>query len=217
MQNDQLSYFDTMAIIEEKRAILNAWTFESSSTCGPSLHNYLDTTQSGSFGAFEIKTGDRASLLKQAREHINRLNKELDKRFARSPVQEQLGTLFDPRYLIEHKKDLRSADYGRSAVLFLKKKYQTLPNFDSNDVMHEWSSLKTSLSEFISHLSSSYPIKEFWKNFLTLKEIKDNSFRHNHKNILILMFTYLISPTNSAECERGVTRLPFVLKNIIST
>lgn len=193
-----------MNIVNDKRAILQAWTFESRSMIGPSLHSYLETTQSGFLGTFKIKIGDRDTLFKRAREHISRLDEGLNKRFTRSLIQEQLGTLFDPRYLIEHKNDVKSADYGHSAILSLRKYYKRLPNFDSNRVMHEWTSLKTSLSEFIRHLSNDFSIKRFWKDFLIMKEREEHLFRQKHKNILVLMFIYLISPTNSGECERGV-------------
>jgi hypothetical protein len=145
---------------KRKETFLHNWTFQSSSTTGPALQDNLETTQSKTFGASNIKLGDHLNLLNQAREHVNWLHKQLDKWFTPSPLQEHLDSLFHPRYLMEHEKRARSADYGRSSSIFLRKKYRNLPNFDPNNVMHKWDSLKLSVFNLITHLSNDYPVKE---------------------------------------------------------
>ena len=59
MQRDNLSYFTLMEVLAEKRKILSSWTSQSSSVMGPSSCNYVESTESGSFGGFKIKLGDR--------------------------------------------------------------------------------------------------------------------------------------------------------------
>ena len=106
--------------------------------------------------------------------------------------------------MIQHKNDINSNEYGRLALDFLRKKYKTFIRFDYTAVRNEWDSLKPALSDFINTLSINYSMKDFWKNFVLLKMTTTNLFNDQHKNILILLNVYLISPTNSAECERGV-------------
>jgi hypothetical protein len=204
MQNDQLSYFNLMKIIDEKKKILRSWTFESQSASGPALSEYLESTTTNSFGAFNIVKADREKLSKDCVAHISRLMNELDRRFPYSAVQEHLSILFDPNFLIEHKNDIVSNAYGRSSFDFLRKKYKNFPGFDINSVRNEWESLKTSLIDFINCTTADCSSKMFWKNFLLLKQSLNSEYRDHHKNILSLVYIYLISPTNSTECERGV-------------
>ena len=66
---------------------------------GPELSDYVESTKSGLFGAFQLKLGDRDKFFKDARTHIERLIQELDKRFKPSPLRENLSILFDYQYL----------------------------------------------------------------------------------------------------------------------
>ena len=81
---------------------------------------------------------------------------------------------------------------------------ESIPDFDINSVRNEWESLKTSLIDYIACMTADYSSKAFWKNFLLLKQSLDSQYHDQHKNILLLVYIYLISPTNSTECERGV-------------
>ncbi len=193
-----------MRMIQEKVNILKSWTFQSSSANGPSLFDYLESTKNGTFGAFKINLGDRQKFSNDCRKHIDRLLEELSKRFAPSIIQENLSILFDPQYLIQHKKNISSTEYGRGAIDFLRKKYKNFVGFDSTSVRNEWDSLKPALSDYVNTLPTDCAAKEFWKSFLLLKQTTNILFDDHHKNILLLLNIYLISPTNSAECERGV-------------
>jgi hypothetical protein len=204
MQSDNLSYFNLMEVLNEKKTILEGWTFKSTSSTGPSLSDYLESTKTGSFGAFKINPGDRQRISNDCHQHIARLLKELARRFPPSDVQESLSILFDPQYLIQHKKDLASNEYGRSALDLLRKKYKKFLGFDSTAVRNEWESFKASLNDYATNLPPNCPVKEFWKNLVKLKQSTNCFFADQHKNILLLLNVYLISPTNSAECERGV-------------
>lgn len=204
MQSDHLSYFNLIEVLNEKKSILEGWTFKSASATGPSLSDYLESTKTGSFGAFKINLGDRQRISNDCHQHIGRLLKELARRFPPSDVQESLSILFDPQYLIQHKKDITSNEYGRSALDFLRKKYKTLVGFDPNAVRNEWESLKASFIDYANNLPPNCSVKEFWKNLVKLKQSTNCFFDDQHKNILLLLNVYLISPTNSAECERGV-------------
>ncbi|CAF4511470.1 unnamed protein product, partial [Rotaria socialis] len=141
MQNDHLSYFNLMEMLKEKKAILCGWTFESASDTGPVLCDYLESSKNGLFGAFKITLGDRKKILYNCREHINRLLQELARRFPRSVLQESFSVLFDPDYLVQHKEQISSNEYGRSALNVLRKnvRCQQIANkaFESwNDPMH---------------------------------------------------------------------------------
>lgn len=184
---------------------MKSWTYESSSECGPALSEYIESTTANSFGAFNIVKADREKLSKDCLEHIGRLMNELDRRFPSSPVQEHLSILFDPVFLIEHKNDLSSTAYGRSSLIFLRKKYKNFPGFDDNSVRNEWESLKASLIDYIDCMPTNCSPETFWKNFLLLKQSSNSQYYEHHKNILLLFYIYLISPTNSTECERGVS------------
>ena len=76
MQNDRLSYYSLMEMLQDKKS-LESWTCESSSTVGPPLFNYLKSTAAGSFGSFRITAGDRKMLIDNCLKHIHRLLQEL--------------------------------------------------------------------------------------------------------------------------------------------
>ncbi|CAF3470297.1 unnamed protein product [Rotaria sp. Silwood1] len=165
MQNDHLSYFNLMETIKEKTSILNGWTFESPTATDPALADYLELTKTNSFGAFKIVKDDREKLSNNCLEHINRLFEELDRRFSSSSVQENPSILFDPQYLIEHKKKISSNTYGRSALDFVRKKYRNFPGFDFIAVRNEWESLKASLIDYIDYIALDYSPKNVLEKF----------------------------------------------------
>ncbi|CAF2091660.1 unnamed protein product [Rotaria magnacalcarata] len=156
MQNDHLSYFNLMTMIEEKKRILEEWTFESTSHTGPALSHYIDSTTTNTYGAFKISKCDRKKLSKDCLEHIKRLIDELERRFPPSPIQEHLSILFDPQYLITHKKEITSNTYGRSSLDFLRKSYQHFEGFDFTSVLNEWLSIKVSLIDYIDTVLHDY-------------------------------------------------------------
>ncbi|CAF4521347.1 unnamed protein product [Rotaria socialis] len=49
MQCDHLSYFTLMEVLVEKENILSSWISESTLAIGSSLHQYIESTKSGSF------------------------------------------------------------------------------------------------------------------------------------------------------------------------
>ena len=204
MQNDKLSYYSLMEMLQDKKNILESWTCDSSSTVGPALFDYLKSTAEESFGSFRVTVGDRKMLLNNCSEHIHRLLQELDKRFMPSRLQECLSVLFDPKYLIKNKKNIYCLGYGRSELDFLRQKYNKFPNFDSNVVRSEWECLKKPLSDFANTFSTLQCTQTFWKDFIAQKIRTNADFLSQHKNILLLLNIHLISQTNSAECERGV-------------
>ncbi|CAF4969970.1 unnamed protein product [Rotaria sp. Silwood1] len=187
MQNDKISYFSLMEMIKEKRKILENWTYyHSTSTLSPALSEYILLTTEALYGSFKINLGDRKKFLNDCLEHIHRLLRELDRRFTPSKVQESLSILFDPQYLLTNKKNIGCLNYGRAELDFLRQKYKKFPGFDSNIVRNEWESFKQSLSDFTT---------------------TNSDFLRQYNNILFLMNIYLISPTNSAECERGFSAI----------
>ncbi|CAF3501980.1 unnamed protein product [Rotaria sp. Silwood1] len=165
MQNDHLSYFNLMETIKEKTSILKGWTFESPTATDPALADYLELTKTNSFGAFKIVKDDREKLSNNCLEHINRLFEELDRRFSSSSVQENTSILFDPQYLIEHKKKISSNTYGRSALDFVRKKYRNFSDFDFIAVRNEWESLKASLIDYIDYIALDYSPKNVLEKF----------------------------------------------------
>lgn len=205
MQHDKLSYYHLMEEIKQKRNMLSQWISPATYKWGPTLANYIKATGDETFGAFKIKLGNRQEFAKQCADHIERLLKELDRRFAPSPIQENMSVLFDPHYLIAHKNDIDSPDYGRSSLDFLRDKYKNLDGFDSNAVLIEWESLKQPLSHFVDVFPTSEPEETFWQKFIVFKSSISSQFIDGNKNVLLLLGIYLISPTNSAECERGVS------------
>lgn len=205
MQDDKVSYYRIMKNIKEKKDTISKWISQSTFTWGPTLAAYIKQTEKGTFGAFKIKLCDRQQLAKQCAEHVERLLKELDKRFAPKPVQEHMFVLFDPQYLIEHKEDIDSPEYGRLELDFIRNKYKNIIGFDSNAVRIEWESLKNPLKDFIDVFTRSNKEEKFWEQFLLYQKSVSSRFLDENKNILLLLSIYLISPTNSAECERGVS------------
>jgi hypothetical protein len=191
-----------METIKEKSTILTNWM--SQLVWGPALSDYIKTTVKESLGAFKLTLCDRQKVSNECCAHIERLLKELDRRFVPSPVHESLSVLFDPRYLIAHKKDIASPTYGRSELDFLRRKYERFDGFVSNDVRSEWESFKLALSDFVNFSSTMLSPTTFWKDFLALKRSTNVLFQNDNKNVLLLLGIYLIAPTNSAECERGV-------------
>ena len=115
--------------------------------------------------------------------------------------------MFDTQYLIKNKKNISCLDYKRSELDLIRQKYNKFPNFDSNIVRNEWKSFKQPLSDFANTFSTVQATQTFWKDFLALKLTANSSFLSRHKNILLLFSIYLISSTNSAECERGVRKV----------
>lgn len=204
-----------MQELKEKKSLISQWISQSTFVWGPTLAHYIKITEKGSFGAFKIKLCNRQELAKECSEHIERLLKELDKRFAPSPTRENLTVLFDPIYLIEHKNDIDSPEYGRSALDFLRNKYKSLVGFDSNAVQIEWESLKQSLYNFIDISPTLEKDASFWQEFLLFKKSTTDRFLDDNKNVLCLLGIHLISPTNSAECERGVSFEFVLLSNYV--
>jgi hypothetical protein len=128
---------------------------------------------------------------------------EIDKRFKPSEAQERFIVLFEPEYLIKNANEIAKSSYGRQELDFLRIKYQHLNGFDKNQCMIEWEKFKISLSEFAFNNREKTSRRQFWKFFIVWKEATDDSFHERYKNVLILLSVYLISPINSAECERG--------------
>lgn len=205
MQDDKVSYYHIMEEMRQKKNVISRWISQSTFTWGPTLAKYIKQTENGTFGAFEIKLCDRQELSKQCAEHIERLLKELDNRFAPKPVQEHMTVLFDHQYLVKHKEDIDSPEYGRSQLDFIRNKYKNIIGFDSNAVQIEWESLKNPLKDFIDIFTRSNQKEKFWEQFLLHQKSASTHFLDENKNILLLLSIYLISPTNSAECERGVS------------
>ncbi|CAF1578572.1 unnamed protein product, partial [Didymodactylos carnosus] len=104
MQYDHLSYFTLMETIKEKRNVLKCWASQSTLTMGPALSDYVQLTDKGSLGSFKINMNNRQKLFNDCYAHIERIFRELDRRFSPSKVQENLSVLFDPQYLIKNKK-----------------------------------------------------------------------------------------------------------------
>jgi hypothetical protein len=197
-----------MNVLDEKKKILNNWLdqkHELEPILGPSLNDYLNSiTANNSYGAFQIDpSADRSTLFTEVFLHIERLLVEIDKRFKPSETQECFIVLFEPGYLIKNKSFIAKSSYGRRELDFLRIKYQHLNGFDKNQCMSEWEKIKISLSEFTFNNQEKVSRRTFWKFFNLWKEAMDNSFHECYKNILILLSVYLISPLNSAECERG--------------
>ncbi|CAF4637584.1 unnamed protein product, partial [Rotaria magnacalcarata] len=63
---------------------------------------------------------------------------ELDRRFVRSVLRENLSILFDPNYLMDHKEIVGEPEYGRDALNYTRLKYGKLPSFDKTAVQYEW-------------------------------------------------------------------------------
>ena len=196
-----------MNVFNEKKKILNNWRSqkeESECVLGPSLNDYVDSTSNNkSYGAFEIVIGDCTKLYQECFLHIDRLLLELGKRFQPSKLQECFLVLFEPEYLINCKNEVMKSIYGRQELEYIRTKYMTLNGFDMNQCRNEWENFKIPLGEYISVNQQQKSRRIFWKSFISWRELIDDSFHVRYSNILILLSIYLISPLNSAECERG--------------
>jgi hypothetical protein len=223
MQDDSISYTILMDKIQEKRSVLNGWLSTPSSlnvnqqvdhdsnsmipiftyAWGPFLSKYIQQTSNKTYGAFSIDTKDRQIAEENCRSHTERFLTELERRFSISKVQESLCYLFDPSHLHKNEHRVRQPGYGREQLAFLSKKYNLLDGFDPHKVVTEWESLRPSLISYIPVDGKTSSRKLFWKNFILVQQSISISFTDDYKNILLLLNVYLISPTNSAECERG--------------
>ena len=171
---------------------------------GPSLNDYTNSTaKNQSYGAFKIIVNDRSQLISESFTHINQLLIEINKRFKPSDVQERFIVLFEPDYLLQNKSEVGKPGYGRQELDFLQIEYQYLNGFNMEQCRIEWEKIKVSLNEFVSNNQEKNSRRIFWKSFILWKETIESSFREQYKNIFILLSIYLISPINSAECERG--------------
>ncbi|CAF0838331.1 unnamed protein product [Rotaria sordida] len=207
LQNDDLPYFTFMNIFNEKKIILNNWLSqkkESQPVLGPSLTEYVNhMKKNNSYGAFSIAAIDRLKMYSECFTHISQLLLEIDQRFKPSKVQQSFVVLFEPDYLIQNKDQVSKSNYGRQELEYLLYKYKNLTGFNISQCRNEWEIIKISLSEFVSNNQQQNSRRKFWKSFIIWKEAIDDSFRERHKNLLILLSIYLISPINSCECERG--------------
>lgn len=196
-----------MNVLNEKKKILNNWLSqidEPEPILGPSLNDYTNSTvKNQSYGAFKIIVNDRSQLISESFTHINQLLIEINKRFKPSDVQERFIVLFEPDYLLQNKSEVGKPGYGRQELDFLRIKYQHLNGFNMERRRIEWEKIKVSLNEFVSNNQEKNSRRIFWKSFILWKETIESSFHEQYKNILILLSIYLISPINSAECERG--------------
>jgi hypothetical protein len=152
---------------------------------------------------FEVDTESRHKNEENCRSYIQRFLVELDRRFRSSRLQEDLSVLFDPAYLQKNANHVSRIGYGRDQLNSLSKRYRSLAGFDSLNVINEWESMRPSLASYIAMEGRTCPRKEFWKEFIVVQQVICNSFVDDYRNVMLLMNTYLISPTNSAECERG--------------
>ena len=101
-----------------------------------------------------------------------------------------------------HKDIVDQPEYGRVGLNYLREKYKNLPLFDKTAVQAEWELIKISLAEFLKS-SLIHARKTFWKAFVLLKQSTNEHFVKQYENILALLSIYLLSASNSAECERG--------------
>jgi hypothetical protein len=223
MQDDSISYTILMDKIQEKRSVLNGWLSPPSSlnvnqhvdndsnsmipifkyAWGPCLSKYIQQTSNKTYGAFSIDTKYRRIAEENCRSHTERFLTELERRFSISKVQESLCYLFDPSHLHKNEHRVRQPGYGREQLAFLSKKYNLLDGFDPHKVVTEWESLRSSLISYIPLDGKTCSRKLFWKSFILVQQSISISFTDDYKNILLLVNVYLISRTNSAECERG--------------
>lgn len=208
MQRDDISYKILMDTIANKKQLLISWTKkDQNGMCpwGPSLAEYIySTNDRDSFGAFKIHSGtNRDDLTAECYLHIERLLKEIDRRYPRSELHQCLSVLFDPLMLQENRVHLDDATFGRLELNYLRQKYVKLSNFDAKQVPIEWESFKSLLINFLGTQPSKISSGVFWENFIQLKKTTHDRFCEQFKNILTLLSIYLISPMNSAECERG--------------
>jgi hypothetical protein len=223
MQDDDISYTILMEKIQEKKCVLNGWLSTPSPPIfhqhaddnsnslisispyawGPSLSKYIHLTSNNTFGAFIVDTKNRQTAEENCRFYIERFLFELERRFSISKVQESLCTLFDPAHLHKNQQHIRQIGYGREQLAFLSKKYNRLDGFAPDNVANEWESLRPSLVSYLAVDGKNRSRRLFWKEFVLLQQAMSITFADDYKNIMQLVSVYLISPTNSAECERG--------------
>ncbi|CAF1376387.1 unnamed protein product [Adineta ricciae] len=207
LQDDDLPYFTFMNILDQKKKILNNWLSEKNKQepiLGPSLTDYVNLINTNnSFGAFQVILTDRTKLYNECFLHIDRLLIELEKRFKPCKTQECFIVLFEPDYLIKYATEVAKSSYGRQELNYLRLKYKKLNGFDLDQCKIEWETIKIPLSEFAANNQQKNSRRVFWKSFILWREAVDDCFHERYKNMLILLSIYLISPINSAECERG--------------
>ncbi|CAF1919155.1 unnamed protein product [Rotaria magnacalcarata] len=212
LQNDDFSYLELMKLINEKKNMLQKWIEQQPPVWGPSLSNYIEASKKNLYGLFKIEPADRKKLSQECFDHIGRLLRELDRRFKKCPLRENLSILFDPNYLKDHKDIVDQPTYGRSELNYVREKYKNLPSFDATAVQAEWELIKIPLAEYLK-TSVGQTRKYFWKSFILLKESVNEQFAEQFKNILMLLSVYLLSASNSAECERGFSAANHVQTN----
>ncbi|CAF3076933.1 unnamed protein product, partial [Rotaria sp. Silwood2] len=169
---------------------------------GSSLSNYIRESKKHFYGQFKIEPADRKKLSRECFDHIERLLQELDRRFIKYPLLENLSISFDPNYLMDHKEIVDQPEYGRKVLNYLREKYKNLPSFDKTAVHAEWELIKIPLAEYLKG-SITHTRKHFWKSFILFKQTINERFIEQFKNIVMLLSIYLLSASNSAECERG--------------
>ncbi|CAF3876870.1 unnamed protein product [Rotaria sp. Silwood1] len=202
LQDDDFSYLELMKLINEKKQMLRKWIEQVPPVWGPSLSNYIRESKKHFYGLFKIEPADRKKLSQECCDHIERLLQEIDRRFVKCPLRENLSILFDPNYLIHHREIVDQPEYGRKALNYVREKYKNLPSFDKTAVQAEWELIKIPLAEYLK-TSMSHTRKYFWKSFILHKQTVNEQFPEQFKNILVLLSIYLLSASNSAECERG--------------
>ncbi|CAF2059013.1 unnamed protein product [Rotaria magnacalcarata] len=136
MQKDDLSYKVLTDKIADKKEMLVSWTKESNGTYpwGPSLAESKES---------------RDDLKKECCLHIERLLQEVERRFPVSELHRCLSYLFDPIMIEENQYLLNDATFGRRELQYLRRKYEKLSDFDSNNVQTEWESFKSLIISFI--------------------------------------------------------------------
>lgn len=202
LQGDDISYFELMKLIDEKKKMLLKWIEQKAPVWGPSLSNYIQESKKNLYGLFKIEPANRKNLSKECYDHIKRLLQELDRRFVRSVLGENLSILFDSNYLMDHKEIIDQPVYWREALNYVREKFGKLPSFDKNAVQAEWELIKAPFAEYLK-TSINHKREHFWKSFILLMETINEHFTRQFKNILVLLSIYLLSAANNAECERG--------------
>ncbi|CAM4777001.1 unnamed protein product [Rotaria magnacalcarata] len=212
LQDDDFSYLEVMKLIDEKKKMLRKWIEQQPPVWGPSLSNYIRESKKHFYGLFKIEPGDRKKLSQECCDHIGRLLQELDRRFVKCHLRDNLSILFDLNYLMDHKETVDQPEYGRNALNYVREKYKNLPSFDQTAVQAEWELIKIPLAEYLK-TSITQKRKHFWKSFILFKQTVNEQFSEQFKNILVLLSIYLLSASNTAECERGFSAANLVQTN----
>ena len=171
-----------MKLIDEKKKKLRKWIEQQPPVWGPSLSNYIRESKKHYYGLFKIEPGDRKKSSQECCDHVKRLLQELERRFVKCLLRENLSILFDPNYLMVHKDIVDQPEYGRVALNYLREKYKNLPLFDKTAVQAEWELIKISLGEFLKS-SLIHARKTFWKAFVLLKQSTNEHFVKQYENI----------------------------------